>query len=168
MKHSLPLMALLAASTLAAPLMAQDISSFSSLRALATEISLSNRAVIANAPVGAIHAPLGYSVNAPRIVTPNIAAIAALTPDVSVLAPRRSIAPVPRRTIARIVTPTHAAPMADVMAEARAAAPLGANIAVVSGTNTAVITGANTAVIHSSPDVTSSPRLTLWQRVFGL
>ncbi len=168
MKNSLPLMALLAASTLAAPLVAQDMSSFLNPRAMAAELGLGNRAAIANAPVGVFRAPIGYSLNVPRIVTPNIGSIAALTPNVSVLAPRRSIAPQPRRTITRIVTPTHAAPMANVMAEARVHAPLGANIAVISGANTAVITGANTAVIHSSPVPVSSPRLTLWQRVFGL
>ncbi len=171
MKHFIPLMATLVASTLAAPMMAQDMSSFLNPRALAANLGLDGNIAAMRGPEDVIRVPSGYALNNTRIVTPSdLGSFAALTPDVSLLAPRTSMAPIPRRsvtgTIARILPEASGATaMSEVMTEARANAPLGANVAVISGANTAVING---EVIRSEAAPVSSPRPTFWQRIFGL
>ncbi len=172
MKQSLPLLAALAATTLSAPLAAQDLSAFSNLNALAAQMGVASPA-LALEPRTALRLPDGYAFAAPNGV--------ALEDDViASLAPRTSIVPLPRLGLSRIVaaeTPTntivvgdapHAAiaaldvapravgDMADVLAEASRSAPAGANTAIISN-------GAGDLVVQSEP-----ARPTLWQRIFGL
>lgn len=177
MKHSFSLMAILAvtlSAPLAVPAAAQDMSSFLNPSALAAQMGLDRR--------GAMHAPQGYAIATPRVNVLDGDVVAALTPEISRLAPATSIAPIRRGTIARLLgpgtadlpsavilpeaavtAPPQAAAMAERLAAVADAAPSGANVAVISGANTAVVTGANTAVIQSGP----SPRLSFWQRWFG-
>lgn len=174
MKRTFSLLAVMAA-TFAAPVAAQDINSILNPGNFAARLNMGNAPAMANMPRDMSALFDGRTVGA--AMNPALAnQIAALAPETRSLAPRTSIAPVPRRFIARIVTPDAApdvaalrvAPVAEpeagtglvaMMADAADAAPAGSNTFVVNGTNT--------AVIQSGPSA-EAPRLTLWQRLFGI
>jgi hypothetical protein len=161
MKHSLPLLAVLAATALSAPLAAQDMSAFLNPSAMAARLGL-----YSHASVGAL--PRGYVYGAPQVDAAHMLAL--LEPEARPsLAPLRSLVPLPRGTSARIlslphtadviaVAPplNHPAEMQDLLAEATRDAPAGANTAIIANGDGAV-------VIQSGP-----ARPTLWQRIFGL
>ncbi|WP_224814353.1 hypothetical protein [Hasllibacter sp. MH4015] len=176
MKKSLSLLALMAATTFAAPLAAQDMSDFLNPSALAAQLGLTsgNHGAIAAVPRNTLRLPNGYAVGqAPRVIVHGDVEIARLDPVIPSLAPRVSVVPVPRALSA--VTPLNAvpettgvapriaaelAPMEEVLDDVARAAPAGANTAIIS-------TEAGTVVAHGQ-GTTTSARPTLWQRIFGL
>lgn len=176
MKRTLPLLAVLAA-TLAAPVAAQDISSILNPGNFAARLNTGNSAAFANLPTdmsGLFQGP-----NAATRLNPALAGqMAALAPpaqvQISRLAPLTSMAPVPRGGIARILAPTAEAaptvvtPVAPTQGTDLVAAMADAAEAAPAGANTFVVNGSNTAVISSSPTAVEAPRLSLWQRLFGI
>lgn len=164
MKHSLPLLALLAA-TVTTPLLAQDMSAFLNPRAMATQFGLT-------VPQGGAHSPQAILRGA------NASAILRSMPD-GVIETATYVAVSPRpvmrpRLHELSALPHVGADAADLIEEMSVAAPLGGNTAVVTGANTAVISGADTAIIRSTGATSAtilhgdSPRPTFWQRIFGL
>ncbi|MBY4891437.1 hypothetical protein KUL25_01515 [Rhodobacteraceae bacterium N5(2021)] len=175
MKRTLPLLAVLAA-TLAAPVAAQDISSILNPGNFAARLNTGANPAMANLPSdmsGLFQGPNAAARLNPALAGQVAALAPVVRPEVRSLAPLTSIAPVPRGMIARIVVPTaeaaptiaHGTPergtdLVAAMADAAEAAPAGAT--------TLVINGSNTAVIQSGPGTAEAPRLSLWQRLFGI
>lgn len=171
--RTLPLLAALAA-TLATPLAAQDISSILNPGNFAARLNTGNSAAFANLPsdMSGLFQGANPAVRLNPAMANQIAMVApSAVRETSRLAPLTSMAPIPRGGIARILAPTaevaptiaaaaQAADLVTAMAEAAEAAPAGSNTFVVNGTNT--------AVIASSPTVAEAPRLSLWQRLFGI
>ncbi len=165
MKKSLPLMAVLAA-TLTTPLLAQDMSAFLNPGALAAQMGLTGPSAAFASPRTSLYgADAAALLGAATIVLPRTletASYIAVSPR-PVMRPRIFGGPVLLNASA-----------ADLIEEIVETAPLGSRTTVVTGANTAVISGANTAVIRSNGVTQAvvlagdSPRLTLWQRIFGL
>ena len=161
MKHTLPLVAALAA-TLATPVLAQDVSGMLNPRAMIAEMGLGD----------IMHGSASHRLAAPRVIAlPQNAEIAALDLDTTVLSsPRPLLRPstLAAPSLARLEAPSviaaDAADLLDTMQAASDATPAGANTVVIAGADTAIVSGTNTAVIQSSGP---APRLTLWQRIFG-
>jgi len=168
MKHSLPLLAVLAA-TMTTPLLAQDMSSFLNPRAMAAQFGLS-------VPPAGAHSPRQIARGAEasailRTMTAGQPQGVIETATYIAVSPR----PVMRPRLHDLSALPHVgANAAGLIDEMVVAGPLGGNTAVVTGANTAVISGADTAIIRSSGATSAtvlqgdSPRLTLWQRIFGL
>jgi hypothetical protein len=169
MKHSLPLLALLAA-TVTTPLLAQDMSGFLNPRAMAAQFGLAGpSAAFAHAPHSTLRGADAAAmldaitgVQAPGVVE---------TASYIAVSPRPIMRP---RLFDLSAGPVHTPAPADLIEEMVVAGPLGGNTAVVTGANTAVISGADTAIIRSSGATSAtilagdSPRPTFWQRLFGL
>lgn len=168
MKHSLPLLAVLAA-TVTTPLLAQDMSSFLNPRAMATQLGLT-------VPQGGAHSPQAILRGADASAI--LRSMTAGQPQ-GVIETARYIPSSPRPIMRPHLPMLSAAPLlgrdaGDLVEELAISGPLGGNTVVVTGANTAVISGADTAIIRSSGATSAtilqgdSPRPTLWQRIFGL
>ena len=166
MKHFLPLMAVLAATS-TTPLLAQDMSAFLNPGAMAAQMGLTGH----TAAFAAVPRTSLRGVDATALLNSMTAGQARgfETANYISVSPRPLMRP---RVLGIASVPS--ADAGELIEEMVATGPLGGNTAIVTGANTAVISGANTAIIRSSGASSAtilhgeSPRPTLWQRIFGL